>query len=752
MKSKLATLLMITSVMYNVAAFSYDELSPQNILIGATPDVQANANYGRGITVADLDTGIIPEWIGFQPQYTHMFLNNINTAASAVCLNNNCHAARVPLDGNGHGTFTASLITGGVPDFGMSGVAPGSNLMAVQVLDANGSGNTNDIANGIRYSVDHGAPILNLSLGPRGNASEQAGFYSALAGAINYAAAKNAVIIFAGGNEAQLLAGGYNISGLTDNAINHLLFTGSTDAGKQLSYFSNTPGQAGFISKTGKFYAYKNLWLMADGENIIGASNFYAPQSGFSYIALGSGTSFTAPQASGAAALLASRWPVLLLNATLPKLLEVTATDLGAAGADALYGRGFINLTAAMNPVGTLSVKSIQGNNVSLRSGTTLAGGALGSLSGLSSHLAHYTVFDSFSRDFTVNLSGLITQKTPQSALAQSVTAPQITAAKTNIGGGQSFAFASSENNLPITPIGSSGAKDKYWAMSFSDAKGSVIASGYGLPSSAAFGEALWGIASDTVQMPASFNSFSSLANGGNYFAYGTALSAKNRVAVSWATTGKSDMLTGNAVADSTSVSVGVSRDMTSYWKAGITVSSLNENNGLLGTASSSNSTLNLGSNNHSNAIAFSSLFALSDRTGILVDATIAKSDAAHYFDSILAGNSALYSRSFGIALTSRDILNKGDNAALSLAAPLRTYAGSLSLANSTVDSNGLAVVTAQKIGLKPNGNEMNLTMRYQAPVRKNMQVDFSLQGTKDMQNIAGENDVTALVSMKYGF
>ncbi len=63
---------------------------------------------------------------------------------------------------------------------------------------------------------------------------------------------------------------------------------------------------------------------------------------GYDYVTQMSGTSMAAPQAAGAAALLASKWPFLVAQGTIPKILEVTAQDMGAAGADATYGDGFL--------------------------------------------------------------------------------------------------------------------------------------------------------------------------------------------------------------------------------------------------------------------------------------------------------------------------------------------------------------------------------------------------------------------------
>ena len=257
-------------------------------------------------------------------------------------------------DDNGHGTFVTSEIIGGVPGIGLVGVAPAANAIEVKVLNAAGSGSTTDIAQGIITAVNMGAQVLYLSLGPVGTSMQNAAFYQGLASAVNYAASKNAIVVFAGGNSTQALNGGYYVSGFTDAALSHMFFMGSTNASKQLSSFSNIPGAGGFISTSGKFVPYDSMWMMADGENIWGASNYSSAQYGYDYITQMSGTSMAAPQGAGAAGLLASRWPFLLAQGTIPAILEITATDLGGKGADVVYGDGFLNVAQAMQPVGTL--------------------------------------------------------------------------------------------------------------------------------------------------------------------------------------------------------------------------------------------------------------------------------------------------------------------------------------------------------------------------------------------------------------
>jgi thermitase len=101
-----------------------------------------------------------------------------------------------PDDFNFHGTHvagTAAAIADNTQ--GIAGVAPEAQIMAVRVLDGNGSGSTVEIAEGIKYAADHGADVINMSLGGLAGGGDKA-----MADAI--AAAPNVVVVVAAGNEA----------------------------------------------------------------------------------------------------------------------------------------------------------------------------------------------------------------------------------------------------------------------------------------------------------------------------------------------------------------------------------------------------------------------------------------------------------------------------------------------------------------------------------------------------------------------
>ena len=100
-------------------------------------------------------------------------------------------------DDEGHGTHVAGIAAAVSNNaVGIAGVSWGSRIMPVKVLDSEGSGFTSDVAAGIVWAADHGARVINLSLGGPGSSQT-------IQDAVNYAYGRNALIVAAAGNDYQ---------------------------------------------------------------------------------------------------------------------------------------------------------------------------------------------------------------------------------------------------------------------------------------------------------------------------------------------------------------------------------------------------------------------------------------------------------------------------------------------------------------------------------------------------------------------
>jgi subtilase family protein len=179
---------------------------------------------GAGAVVAVLDTGIDlthPDLAANVLTTGHDFVDNDNT----------------PQDQHGHGTHVAG-IAAAVADNGIggSGVAPAAKILPVRVLDANGEGDADRIAAGIRYATAHHANVISLSLGEDtalGTAGTVLGMNDDLHAAIAEAWKAGAVIVVAAGNQSAPLCA-------EPAAATNVICVGATDKNDTPSYFSNS--------------------------------------------------------------------------------------------------------------------------------------------------------------------------------------------------------------------------------------------------------------------------------------------------------------------------------------------------------------------------------------------------------------------------------------------------------------------------------------------------------------------------------
>ena len=161
-----------------------------------------STSTGAGTVIAVVDTGVDlghPDLVG-----------KLVTGATFVGCNPSCGNGDwrgrdgVGQDLDSHGTHVAGIAAAATNNgVGIAGVAPDAKVMPVKVLE-DGSGAFEDIAAGIRYAADHGADVVNLSLG--GMQGTQAlvltGLETSVQDAIAYARAKAVMVVAAAGNDS----------------------------------------------------------------------------------------------------------------------------------------------------------------------------------------------------------------------------------------------------------------------------------------------------------------------------------------------------------------------------------------------------------------------------------------------------------------------------------------------------------------------------------------------------------------------
>jgi serine protease len=346
-------------------------------------DIQPVA--GSDVIVAVIDTGMAYRSASFNtsiPAFTdgvqvYPPLNNVTIPfAPADQLVNASNASRIvapydfiwdddlPLDFEGHGTHVAGTIGQVTNDnTGPAGVAFNVKLMPIKVLFGVwdyllGAPNlpTDDVlARAIRYAVDHGARVLNMSLG-----RTTGGPAFVVEDALRYAVGRGAFVAIAAGNEYEE---GNPVSILAEicSRINGAMSVAAIDRNRGHASYSTAGPYVEIAAPGGDFptvgFAPEDGLIWQQTFNFNFTDTYLRPPSQygpprfdvFAYIPF-RGTSMASPHVAGAAAILMQQG--ITSPAAIEEALRRTAVDLGAPGRDNFFGYGLVNVRKAMFGIG----------------------------------------------------------------------------------------------------------------------------------------------------------------------------------------------------------------------------------------------------------------------------------------------------------------------------------------------------------------------------------------------------------------
>ncbi len=250
---------------------------------------------GQGVKVAVIDTGVDfqhPDLVGHISSDGYDFVDNDN----------------LPNDepggpSYGHGTFIAGLI---------ALISPDTQILPLRVIKPNGYGNAFEVASAIRYAVDHGAKVINLSLG----ADQQT---QVIKDQLDYARNKNCIVIAAAGNTNS------TVENVFPASSGNVVAVSAIDSNYLKADFSNYGG---------------NVYFSSFGVNL--TSTF--PNGGY---AQWSGTSFAAPIVTAELALvLAAKVPGIdPMSALKDSAMKIDTLQPNYAGK---LGCGVINPLSAL--------------------------------------------------------------------------------------------------------------------------------------------------------------------------------------------------------------------------------------------------------------------------------------------------------------------------------------------------------------------------------------------------------------------
>jgi serine protease len=279
-----------------------------------------------------------------------------------------------PLDFDGHGTHVSGTIgqltnngANGLGDTanggGTAGIAFNVKLMPVKVLASEWDvifgaasevgGSDIEVAQGIRYAVDNGAQVINMSLGSSG----PAGSAPVIEDAIRYAVGKGVFVAVAGGNDfengnpTEVIA---EIASRVQGAVS----VAAVDPSKAHAYYSSTGSWIELAAPGGSFRGFGAAGgILQQTLDIDLVDTFDLPLAQFTaprFDALAyyyfTGTSMATAHVSGVAAMLMQQG--ITNPAAVEAALELFATDLGGPGRDDTFGFGLIEARSALRGLG----------------------------------------------------------------------------------------------------------------------------------------------------------------------------------------------------------------------------------------------------------------------------------------------------------------------------------------------------------------------------------------------------------------
>jgi type VII secretion-associated serine protease mycosin len=238
-------------------------------------------------------------------------------------------------DDNGHGTWVAGIIAAKVNDgYGIAGISWSDKILPVKIMSREGTGSSSDLASGIIWAADHGATVINMSVG---------GFpYSQyVQDAVTYAWNKGAVLVGAAGNNRREEV-------FYPASMTNVVSVSATQVNDEFSNWSSW-GPNVDVSAPGSSVLTTNCTTCTYADHHTWGSHVYI-----------SGTSFATPNVAGVVALIRARYPDYTPQQVVSRLVN-TVDDLGYGGWDKKYGHGRVNALRALG--GSVAYASVSGGD-----------------------------------------------------------------------------------------------------------------------------------------------------------------------------------------------------------------------------------------------------------------------------------------------------------------------------------------------------------------------------------------------------
>lgn len=731
-------------------------------LIDASPDGH--------VIVAVVDSGV---------DLTHTELDsNILTDLSVTCDDAGaCVKGGSPVTGSYHGTWVAGVVAAerNETGTGMQGVAPEAHIIAVQAGTDSGIYLARAWA-GINYAVDNGAQVINNSYGSTtsitsetaanmvtslGNNGGAISGYTAFQNAVS----KHAIIVFAAGNnggaqpssdagipyyfkganpynsitEATLYADYNTVNPTALDWSNNWVSVVSLDRTNNISSFSQRCG----ITKD---------WCLAAPGEITKST-----KAGGGYSDPIQGTSFAAPNISGAIAIMLGAFPQKNPEEALQILFD-TATDLGVAGVDDVYGHGLVNLQKATDPTDGGWVLSVSGSLAPASFYSSGFGLSAPFGNALAANNASLIFLDAYGKDYTIPLStvsgNLTTHKTAFDKFTKFSSNDFTNDVNINDGMKLSFSSGSDEQGIDKT------SNNPFYKFSFQSelpVGQDNISLGFNYKTNLANSVAKYNnpnmpenvMASDAYKNPYlnltgdSIDSSTFEYEKGNSSLRMTSYTGKINDEYNYRFDNKKKV---NGVFDEYTYS---SKDK----KASVSLNAgvLVEQNSLLGSETSGAFAIDSSNTYHTG---ISARYALTNDISLIGNYNFGVTKVSTSSDSIFTNFNALTSNSLAAGVEFANVSNEKDVLGFTASQPLRVSSGQAGLTLPVdVASNGSVIYQNKNINLTPTGREFDIESYYNVKFGYNS--EFSLSGimrfSPNNDALAG-NDATVLGKYRLEF
>lgn len=691
----------------------FEDTEFNNYPLGGLNRINAQYAYAKGLTGAGVS-------IGFYDFFTtdkttdpelnaRIVYRDLNIAADTVALDPYCSPDPTNEAACDHGGVVMDYAAAERNGVDSMGVAYGASLMMNSVyktVDA-------------RPLADQGADIINFSCTGCGDLSD-----------LQYIADQGVLMTSATGNSTSFVDGGANPHPFSPAAY-------ADQLDYQLLAVTGIYSSGGNITSYGyyKCGTQKEFCLSAYSDN---------------------GTSFAAPQVAGAAALVKEGWNYLTAK-QIGQILLYSAKDIGAAGVDAIYGHGLLDIKAALEPVG--SVTALTGGGASSLFAPSVIsqnqGSAFGNAFAAPSNAkGNIVVVDSFGRDFAVktqnNLAIARDDKfSPDMMFALGRKQNNFTTVKMN--NGLSFQFKRQQNELQANDMASFA---EYEVNPTTKVK-------------LGFSTDMSNIATNDLQEFNTFNFISqdSFKNGYLNFSdndqvINQALELKTSKNTSvkfsryYSKNSEADyfkpvdnQVTSDFTASIIDTNYTPRDDLNINVKNGVT----HEFDSVLGTKFSGSFEMDNGADTYFTGVDVS--YDIAPNWNIFGSYTFGNTQASPSARSAFSNISNLTSDSFSIAATRSDLLGN-DSLTMAVGQPTRVRSGTATGLTQSVDPTSGAVSTASfQQSLVPTGRNLQFQAAYQKDVNDAIGFNFALEyETNPYQAADAEPEASGLAKMIYRF